>query len=125
MISFVHKGNFDSTQKMLFKLHSKSFFKALDSYGERGVKALASVTPTNTGKTASSWGYEIINNDKNVSIIWTNGNVDNNGTPIAILLQYGHATGSGGYVQGYDYINPAIRPIFEEIENGVWNEIIK
>lgn len=125
MISFVHKGNFDSTQKMLFKLHSKSFFKALNSYGERGVKALASVTPTDTGKTASSWGYEIVNNDKNVSIIWTNSNVDNNGTPIAILLQYGHATGSGGYVQGYDYINPAIRPIFEEIENGVWNEIIK
>lgn len=125
MISFVHKGNFDSTQKMLFKLRSKSFFKALDSYGERGVKALASVTPTDTGKTASSWGYEIVNNDKNVSIIWTNSNADNNGTPIAILLQYGHATGSGGYVQGYDYINPAIRPIFEEIENGVWNEIIK
>lgn len=125
MITFTHKGDFKSTEKFLFKLHSQNFFKALDHYAKKGVRALASITPTDTGKTASSWGYEIVTNKDVVSIIWTNSNLAENGIPIAILLQYGHATGSGGYVKGVDYINPAIKPIFDEIEKGVWNEITK
>lgn len=125
MIEFVHKGDFKSTEKFLFKLYSQNFFKTLDYYAQKGVKALASVTPTDTGKTASSWGYKITAKKDTVSIIWTNSNLTESGTPVAILLQYGHGTGSGGYVQGQDYINPAIRPIFDEIEKGVWAEITK
>jgi hypothetical protein len=125
MISFIHKGNFGSTEKFLFKLYSQNFFKSLEYYAEKGVKALSSVTPVNTGKTSESWGYQITAEKDSVSIIWTNSNLDENGTPIAILLQYGHATNSGGYVQGRDYINPAIQPIFDEIEKGVWAEITK
>ena len=123
MIEFVHKGNFGSTEKFLFKLYSKKFFKVLDYYAQKGVKALSSVTPTDTGKTASSWGYRIASTKDYVSIIWTNSNLSESGTPIAVLLQYGHATGTGGYVQGRDYINPAIQPIFDEIEKSVWAEI--
>ena len=125
MIEFVHKGNFGSTEKFLFKLYSQNFFKTLDYYAQKGVKALSSVTPTDTGKTASSWGYKITTSKDSVSIVWTNSNLTEGGTPIAILLQYGHGTGSGGYVQGQDYINPAIQPIFDEIEKGVWAEITK
>ena len=125
MIEFVHKGNFGSTEKFLFKLYSQNFFKTLDYYAQKGVKALSSVTPTDTGKTASLWGYKITTSKDSVSIVWTNSNLTEGGTPIAILLQYGHGTGSGGYVQGQDYINPAIQPIFDEIEKGVWAEITK
>lgn len=125
VIKFVHKGNFDATNKLLFKLHSKTFFNRLDEYGQKGVNALRSVTPIDTGKTANSWSYEIEKSDKHISIIWKNSNVNANGTPIAILLQYGHGTSSGGYVQGKDYINPAIKPIFDEIEKRVWQEIIR
>lgn len=125
MIEFVHKGNFNSTEKFLFKLHSLNFFNSLDYYAQKGVKALSSVTPVKTGKTAASWDYEIVTKKDSVSIIWTNSNLSESGTPIAILLQYGHGTGSGGYIQGLDYINPAIRPIFDEIEKGVWAEITK
>lgn len=125
MITFIHKGNFGSTEKFLFKLHSQNFFKVLDYYGQKGVKALSSVTPIKTGKTSSSWDYQIMTGKDTVSIIWTNSNLNENGTPIAILLQYGHATGTGGYVQGKDYINPVIQPIFDEIEKGVWAEVTK
>lgn len=125
MISFTHKGNFGSTEKFLFKLYSKNFFSALDYYAQKGVKALSSVTPTDTGKTASSWGYQINAKKDSVSIVWTNSNLTQSGTPIALLIQYGHGTGTGGYVQGQDYINPAIKPIFDEIEKGIWAEILK
>ena len=125
MITFVHKGDFKSTEKFLFKLYSHNFFDSLKYYAEKGVKALASVTPVDTGKTANSWGYEIKAEKDSVSIVWTNSNLAESGTPIALLIQYGHATGSGGYVQGTDYINPAIKPIFDEIEKGVWAEITK
>lgn len=125
MIKFTHKGNFDDTNKLLFKLHSKTFFNRLEEYGQKGVNALKSLTPVNTGKTANSWSYEIIKSSNYVSIVWKNSNVNQNGTPIAILLQYGHGTSNGGYVQGKDYINPAIKPIFDEIEKGVWQEIVR
>lgn len=125
MIEFVHKGDFKSTEKFLLKLYSQNFFKSLDYYGQKGVKALSSVTPSDTGETASSWGYRVTAKKDSVSIIWTNSKLTENGTPVAILLQYGHATKSGGYVKGRDYINPAIKPIFDEIEKGIWAEIIK
>lgn len=125
MITFKHKGDFGSTEKFLFKLYSQNFFKSLKQYAEKGVRALSSVTPTDSGETAASWSYRISTQKDVVSIVWTNSKLDKNGTPVAILLQYGHATGSGGYVQGQDYINPAIQPIFDEIEKGVWDEITK
>ena len=93
-------------------------------YGEKGVSALASATPVDTGKTAESWQYKIEQTKGSIRIYWTNTNV-NNGVPIAIIIQTGHGTGTGGYVQGRDYINPAIRPIFDNIANDVWRDITK
>jgi hypothetical protein len=96
----------------------------LHSYGKRGVTALSLNTPVDTGKTKDAWDYKIVNDKKTLQIVWTNSNVVNN-VPIAIILQYGHGTRNGGYVQGIDYINPAIRPIFEEISKDIWREVIK
>ena len=103
-------------------MQNKEFFQRLNQYGRRGVDALSAATPIDSGKTASSWNYEIHRSKDLVEIVWTNSNV-NDGAPIVILLQYGHATGNGGYVQGYDFINPAIRPIFDEIEKDLWKEV--
>ena len=96
----------------------------LDKYGREGVAALASATPVRTGKTAVSWKYEIINKNGTVRIIWKNTNIQN-GVPIAVILQYGHATRNGGWVQGRDYINPAIQPVFDKIANEAWREVKK
>lgn len=95
----------------------------LEKYGELGVRALSAATPKDTGKTAESWGYEIVETDGGFSIIWTNSNKMQN-TSIAVLLQYGHATGTGGYVQGVDYINPALEPIFDQLAKDAWREVI-
>jgi len=97
----------------------------LDKYGRMGVEALRSVTPVDTGKTASSWYYKIERSKGRVSLIFCNSNTTPEGTPIAIILQYGHATRNGGFVQGIDYINPIIVPIFEEIANTAWKEVIQ
>lgn len=94
----------------------------LDKFGEQGVRALAEATPKDTGATADSWYYKIVNDGKSYAIQWLNSNV-NEGVPIAIILQYGHATGTGGYVEGIDYINPAIQPIFERIARDAWREV--
>ena len=99
-------------------------FSSLDKYGKEGVQALAAATPVDTGLTAASWYYEIEQTDKTTSIVWKNSNVVD-GTPIAIILQYGHATRNGGYVQGTEYINDALRPIFERIADSVWKEVTK
>ncbi len=96
----------------------------LDKYGREGVAALASATPVRTGKTAASWKYEIVNKNGTVRIIWKNTNIQN-GVPIAVILQYGHATRNGGWVQGRDYINPAIQPVFDKIANEAWREVEK
>lgn len=96
----------------------------LDKYGREGVAALASATPIDTGVTANSWYYEINRQNGSVSIEFKNSNI-NNGVPIAIILQYGHATGNGGWVQGRDYINPAIQPIFDTIADNAWREVTK
>lgn len=97
---------------------------ALKKYGEMGVQALSAATPVDTGKTASSWRYEIETTNTGKTIHWVNDNV-NNYVNIALILQYGHGTGTGGYVAGRDYINPALAPIFDELANEAWKEIIQ
>lgn len=122
MITFTHKGDFSKTfkawQKMLGLFHTNIF----DKYGRRGVEALASYTPKDTGRTSAAWGYEVIQTDSYVTINWYNTNI-NKGVNIAIILQYGHGTGTGGWVEGRDYINPAIQPIFDQILNEIWKEV--
>lgn len=123
MIKISHKGNFNNTEKFLKKISTADFMRNLERYGEMGVQALASATPIDSGFTASSWSYEIEKSSSSYTIHWINNNV-NNGVNIAIILQYGHGTGTGGYVQGRDYINPALRPIFDEIAESAWKEVV-
>ena len=124
MIGFRHKGDFSKTTNFLKNLKTRQYLKLLEAYGERGVAALSSATPVDTGKTANSWYYKIEQTDKTISLLFCNSNV-NNGVPIAIILQTGHGTRNGGWVQGRDYINPAIQPIFDEIANNMWKEVTK
>lgn len=124
MISFRQKGDFSKTERYLERVKSAARLSILDKYGRKGVAALASATPTETGKTASSWFYEISHNKGSATITFSNSNI-NKGVPIAIILQYGHGTGTGGWVEGRDYINPAIQPIFDEIANEAWKEVTK
>lgn len=122
MISFRQKGDFSKLNKYFEKLRETSKIGVLDKYGRAGVAALASATPTETGLTASSWYYEIKRQNGSVSIEFKNSNV-NKGVPIAIILQYGHGTGTGGWVEGRDYINPAIQPIFDQLTADAWKEV--
>ena len=124
MISFKHKGDFSNTVKYFNK--TKNIIKHIDfdKYGEAGVEALKSVTPYDTGLTASSWYYKISRNSKRVKIGFYNSNI-HNGVPIAIILQYGHASKSGGFISGKDYINPAIKGIFDDLLNNAWKEVIE
>lgn len=122
MISFRHKGDFSKTYKYLVKAKEAVQLKDLDKYGQEGVAALASATPVKTGLTAHSWNYEITRQNGAITISFHNSNV-NRGVPIAIILQYGHGTGTGGWVQGRDYINPAIQPIFDKIAENAWKEV--
>ena len=124
MISFRQKGDFSKTKRYLERVKSAARLSILDKYGRKGVAALASATPMETGKTASSWFYEISHNKGSATITFSNSNI-NKGVPIAIILQYGHGTGTGGWVEGRDYINPAIQPIFDEIANEAWKEVTK
>lgn len=119
-----HRGSFNNTRKFLTSVGKINFRNILDSYGQKGVIALASATPSDTGLTAKSWGYEIKINKGSFSLIWTNSNVVD-GVPIAIILQYGHGTRNGGFVQGRDYINPALQPIFDKISEDLWQEVTK
>ena len=124
MIRFRHRGNFSDTTKSLERAKRAVRLSDLDKYGREGVAALASATPVDTGLTASSWSYEITNKNGIITISFLNSNVQN-GVPIAIILQYGHGTGTGGWVQGRDYINPAIQPIFDKIVDNAWREVTK
>lgn len=124
MIKFRHKGDFSKSFRYLERVKGAVRLSDLDRYGREGVAALASATPVDSGLTASSWYYEIVRTDGSVSINFNNSNIQN-GVPIAVILQYGHGTGTGGYVQGRDYINPAIRPIFDRIANDAWREVTK
>lgn len=121
-ISFVHKGDFRKTEKLLKKSLGLNYRSILEKYAKQGVAALSSATPIDTGETAASWDYEIIQNGSSLSIVWKNTNIEN-GLNIAVLLQFGHATRGGGYVQGIDYINPALRPIFEKLADAAWREV--
>jgi hypothetical protein len=122
MIELTSKGNWDNTFYYFRKLLSGDKFAALDQYGQMGVDALAKATPQLTGLTAASWQYRITRDLRGPGIEWYNTN-EENGKPVAILIQYGHGTRTGGYVQGYDYINPAIRPVFDKIAEDVWKKV--
>jgi len=120
--SFKNKGDFGNLEKFLKKVSSGDIFRVLDGLGERGVSALRSATPKESGATAAAWDYHVDISGDTTSITWTNSHTPN-GFPIAIMLQYGHGTGRGGYVEGQDYINPAMRPIFDNIADEVWKVV--
>ena len=124
MISFRQKGDFSKLTRYLEKVKEVVKIGDLDKYGREGVAALSSATPVDTGKTASSWSYEIKHENGSASITFNNSNIQN-GVPIAIILQYGHGTRNGGWVQGRDYINPAIQPLFDKIAENAWREVTK
>ena len=124
MISFRQKGDFSKLSRFLERAKESVKIGGLDKYGREGVAALSSATPIDSGETANSWSYEITNKDGSATITFKNSNIQN-GVPIAIILQYGHGTRNGGWVQGRDYINPAIQPIFDEIVNNAWREVTK
>lgn len=124
MISFRQKGDFSKLTRYLERAKNVVRMGNLDKYGRQGVAALASATPVDTGATANSWYYEVTNQNGSAAITFYNSNIQN-GVPIAIILQYGHGTGTGGYVQGRDYINPAIQPIFDKLANDAWREVTK
>lgn len=124
MITFEQKGSWNKTFNF-FKRNKKITLEDLYKYGEEGVAALRAATPVDSGKTAESWYYRITEGNGSISIEWLNSNLGDGWAPIAILLQYGHATGTGGYVQGRDYINPALKPIFDKIAKNAWREVTK
>ena len=124
MIRFRQKGDFSKLTRFLERAKEVVRLGDLDKYGREGVAALASATPVESGLTASSWYYEITNKNGSAAITFYNSNV-NKGVPIAIILQYGHGTRTGGWVQGRDYINPAIQPIFDKIANEAWREVTR
>ena len=123
LIRITTKGDFNNTFRFLNKMSKFQINKILEKYGQMGVEALRSATPIESGKTAESWGYEIAVGKEGATIHWTNTN-QNKGVYIAVILQYGHGTGTGGYVQGVDYINPAIRPVFDKIAEEAWMEVV-
>lgn len=122
MLSFRSKGDFNRTLNYFNKIQDLSKVINLEKYGQKGVHALANATPKDTGLLKESWGYEVKKSNGSVSITWTNDDIEN-GANVAILIQYGHATKNGRFVKGVDYINPALRPIFEEIAEEVWKEV--
>ena len=124
MISFRQKGDFSKVTRYFEQLKEVAKLGVLDKYGREGVAALSSATPVESGRTASSWYYEIKRQNGSISIEFLNSNI-NKGVPIAVILQFGHGTGTGGWVQGRDYINPAIQPIFDKIAEDAWKEVTK
>ena len=110
----VQCGEFTKTKSCFNKLLEMTRLSRLDAYGRKGVEALKAATPTDTGKTANSWSYNITHTDGGATLEFLNSNI-NHGIPISVIIQYGHGTGTGGYVQGRDYINPALKPIFDDI----------
>lgn len=122
MIRITSKGDFNKTFKFLQKVEKLEVRKILERYANQGVSALANATPVDSGLTAASWSYEIDVKGDSATIYWINTN-ENKGVNIALILQYGHGTRNGGYVQGRDYINPAIRPIFDKIADEAWKEV--
>lgn len=124
MIRFRQKGEWSKTTNFLKRAKQKDYLKCLNKYGQRGVAALSSATPVDTGETANSWSYEVQITNRRASIIFKNSNIVD-GVPIAVILQYGHGTRNGGWVQGRDYINPAIQPVFDKLTKEAWEEVTK
>ena len=124
MITFTQSGDFSKLTRYLERVKEVVNLSELDKYGREGVAALSAATPVDSGETADSWEYQIIHKKGRISLAFNNTNIVN-GVPIAIILQYGHGTRNGGYVQGRDYINPAIQPIFDRIAEDMWKEITK
>lgn len=123
-IHISNKGDFKNTEKFfIFLTKGAGYLHVLEKYGKRGVEALSRMTPKDTGKTANSWSYEILQNGQGFEVVWTNSNI-NKGVNIALILQYGHGTRNGGWVEGIDYINPALRSIFKEMADEAWEVIV-
>jgi len=122
MITFESSGSFVNVDRFLERMAKEEILSALNQYAELGVSALASATPSKSGATANAWSCEVTSKRNNYTITWSNSNV-NDGVNVAVILQYGHGTGTGGYVQGRDYINPAIQPIFDKIADEVWKVV--
>lgn len=122
MIEISQKGDFSKAKRMLEKMRVMSDLRILDRYGKLGVSALSGATPVDTGKTASSWSYKIVKKKNGFELAFHNSNVVDQ-VPIAIVIQYGHGTRNGGYVKGVDYINPALKPIFDKLSNDLWKEV--
>lgn len=122
MIEFSARGDFKKTDAFLQSMLEDKTFSELDAIARQGVSALAAATPVESGETASSWRYEIVKKANSYVIYWTNSHMAGK-TPVAILLQYGHGTGTGGYVQGTDFINPAMRPVFERMAQSAWKAV--
>lgn len=122
MITFESSGSFVNVDRFLERMAKEEILSALNQYAELGVSALASATPSKSGATANAWSCEVTFKRNNYTITWSNSNV-NDGVNVAVILQYGHGTGTGGYVQGRDYINPAIQPIFDKIADEVWKVV--
>ena len=123
-VSFRQKGDFSKLTRYMMKLNKAVTDIDLDKYGRMGVEALAANTPVNTGLTARSWYYKIHKTSGSITLTFYNSNIQN-GVPIAIILHYGHGTRNGGWVEGIDYINPALRPIFDKIADDAWREVTK
>lgn len=121
-ISIVSKGDLRKTEAFLRRMETVDIQSVLTAGAEAGVKALASATPKESGLASNSWGYKISGGKSRATIVWTNTDVET-GFPVAIMLQYGYGTGTGGYVQGRDYINPAMRPIFDKIADDLWKAV--
>lgn len=122
MISFSSEGSFDKTEKFLRAMTTMNVDGILNAEAQKGVAALSKATPKDSGRAAISWSYKIEKTSNSVTISWTNSDVEN-GFPVALMIQYGHGTGTGGYIQGQDYINPAMRPIFDSIAETVWKAV--
>lgn len=123
IIVFRQKGNFRNAETFLKKASRMSIDQILQRYAQEGVEALKAATPKDTGLTSNSWYYKITKNRNRIIITWSNSNVVD-GVPIAVILQYGHGTRNGGYVEGIDYINPAMKPIFDRIAARAWGEVM-
>lgn len=124
MIKVTQKGNFEKITTYLVRSKNEDILKNLDNFGRRGVEALRNATPVDTGLTAASWYYEITQQGNRTTLTFRNSNV-NDYVNVAIILQYGHGTGTGGWVEGRDYINPAIQPLFDQLADEAWKEVTK
>lgn len=123
MIRFIIEGTTKNLDRFLDRMINGDLYSRLESHAQAGVEALARATPRETGETASAWSYEIVRDGDKYTIWWRNSNVESGSFNVAVGLQLGHGTGTGGWVSGIDYINPALRPIFDDIANGVWEEV--